>query len=554
MKKSIISIALAFACTTMFAQNLSDAFTFGANDYIGSARSLGMGGAMNAVGCDLGSVGINPAGSAVAGYSQFVISPSLSSSVTTTSFLLDPFSNPSGLNKDTRSRFKLPNVGYTMRFTGGDIAQSVTFGFIMNSTYDFNYSHYGAGVNNSSSKFAEMARAADGISNSMLGNDKFYNVGDYNNLWDAKLGYDLGLISAYGDAEEGHYVGCTETLAEDGSRYVPGNLMQRSTVITEGSKSDILFNAAFNFSNKFYLGLNLGMPYFTYNTMEKFAEVAQTVEDFPVRFTYENGTVENTFFSDATYQYNYSASGVGLYGKIGAIWLPFKGLRLGAAVQTPTVMSIDEAWVHSGSVAYVNQPITSGSGEQGRYSYNYVTPWQVDFGLAYTFGRRGLISVDYTMLNYSSASFSDDYGADFSYVNTTMREFAGMAHNVRVGAELNVTSNFILRAGLGLTTSAEKYYDDGVNKVYYTDYDDDYFLGRKHLPGTAKYVPDIRKSYSVGLGYNPAGSFFADFALRLTSLPDNVYQPYYNYDDVYSPLFETKRNLVNAVLTLGWRF
>lgn len=554
MRKSFLTILLLSACTGVFAQNLGDALTFGANDYIGTARSLGMGGAMNAVGCDLGSVGINPAGSAVAGYSQFVISPGLSSSRTATSFLLDPYATANGKVEDSRNRFKLPNVGYTMRFNSGGLAEAVTFGFVLNSTYDFNYSHYGSGLNSSSSKFAEMARAADGIPNNILGTDKFYNFEEYNGLWDAKLGYDLGLVSAYGDAELGQYVGCTETLAEDGSRYVPGELMQRSKVVTEGSKNDLIFNAAFNFSNKLYAGVNLGMPMFTYNTMERFTEVAQVVEDFPVKFTYEDGSVENTFFSDAAYQYNYSATGVGLYLKGGVIWLPFAGLRVGAAVQTPTVMGIEEVWVHSGSVAYVGKSVVSGSGERGSYSYNYVTPWQVDLGLAYTFGRAGLVSVDYTMLDYSTAGFSDDYNSDFGYVNACMREFAGISHNVRVGMEFNMTRDFAFRAGLGITTSAEKYYEDGTNKVYYTDYNDDYYLGRKDLPMSAKYVPDIRRSYSLGLGYNPAGSFFADFAVRLTRLPQSVYQPYYNYDDLYSPIFETKRSLVNAVLTLGWRF
>ena len=41
-----------------------------------------MGNALTAVGGDLGSIGLNPAGSAVAGYTQFVITPSLSITAT----------------------------------------------------------------------------------------------------------------------------------------------------------------------------------------------------------------------------------------------------------------------------------------------------------------------------------------------------------------------------------------------------------------------------------------------------------------------------------------
>jgi hypothetical protein len=46
-----------------------DGLTFSQNNYYGTARSIGMGNAMTAVGGDLGSIGINPAGSAVYNFS-----------------------------------------------------------------------------------------------------------------------------------------------------------------------------------------------------------------------------------------------------------------------------------------------------------------------------------------------------------------------------------------------------------------------------------------------------------------------------------------------------
>ena len=66
------------------------------------------------------------------------------------------------------------------------------------------------------------------------------------------------------------------------------------------------------------------------------SEVAQTVEDFPVSFTYDDASTEDTYFSDAAYRYNYYAKTTGIYAKAGFIWLPTDNLRLGLAYQTRT--------------------------------------------------------------------------------------------------------------------------------------------------------------------------------------------------------------------------
>ena len=64
MKKIFAIAAFLAAAVGAGAQNFYDAITFSQNQYFGTARSVAMGNAMTAVGGDLGSVGINPAGSA----------------------------------------------------------------------------------------------------------------------------------------------------------------------------------------------------------------------------------------------------------------------------------------------------------------------------------------------------------------------------------------------------------------------------------------------------------------------------------------------------------
>ena len=74
---AILSLGLAFSVAAG-AQDMYDALRYSENNYYGTARSIAMGNAFTALGGDLGSIGLNPAGSAVNGYSQFTLTPNIS--------------------------------------------------------------------------------------------------------------------------------------------------------------------------------------------------------------------------------------------------------------------------------------------------------------------------------------------------------------------------------------------------------------------------------------------------------------------------------------------
>ena len=84
MKKTLFTALLSLTAFYAGAQTVYDGLTFSKNEYFGTARSIALGNAMTAVGGDLGSISLNPAGSAVAGYSQFTITPGLSITAPTT--------------------------------------------------------------------------------------------------------------------------------------------------------------------------------------------------------------------------------------------------------------------------------------------------------------------------------------------------------------------------------------------------------------------------------------------------------------------------------------
>lgn len=544
-----------------------DAINFSQNLYGGTARSMALGDAVTAIGGDLGTVGINPAGSAVAYYGQFTLTPGVTVPTVRTS------SSFGGDNDYYRSRFNMPNCGISMAFPTGNYTglKNMTFSFVANRTNNYNMWGSSSWRNSQNSKLAEFATAAYGYDENVLAD---YNAFNNSNIpWDVLAAYQSGMFGSYEKGEFGGYVGNTERISEDGSyHYVPGELSQYSSVSRTGAKTDFLLNMGFNFNDNLYLGVNMGIPSMNYRYSEYFSEAPVNPEQFPIAF--HEG---DTNFRSGTYDYQYLADVTGIYAKVGVIWLPTRNLRLGAAIQTPTIMTIKESWQYGCTTdfdnARFNGDITS---PQGEYVYALRTPYRVNVGAALTIGQRGFISADYEMADYRVMMFKDVYddGYDqyisnssvFYDVNQTNKNFCGLAHQLRVGAELKVTPAFALRAGYNLSTSPERHWKDSKgNDVTADDYlsnFDDYDKKVVTLV-TPSYYGDKTQSYSFGVGYSSPGSFFADFTVRMTDYPGWDFSPYYDYYgytsngeyvDLKAPRVSNGKSILDAVLTLGWRF
>ncbi|MBP9998150.1 MAG: hypothetical protein KBS67_02800, partial [Bacteroidales bacterium] len=133
------------------------------NTYYGTARSIAMGNALTAVGGDLGSFVINPAGSAVATYSQVSITPSVSLASSAGTYSPVGFGPvTSSFNSGTNARFGLSNLALSMVFkTGARYGlKSLTIGFVSSQTADYNSVMSVTGLNNRTSLLAENAATA----------------------------------------------------------------------------------------------------------------------------------------------------------------------------------------------------------------------------------------------------------------------------------------------------------------------------------------------------------------------------------------------------------
>ena len=587
MKKILFSVSIIMmAASALSAQTMYDALTFGQTNYYGTARTMGMGNAVTAVGGDLGSISINPAGGAVSAFSQFTFSAGWNTASSSSSYAasFDSYESGaaySGSFDNSKTRMTIPNFGLNLYFDTGNRSGVLgwNFGFMVNRAQTFTKMVSASGLDGHTSMTGALATFADGMPGNILGNN---NKFDTNYSWNSICAYDGGLINYNSDA--GTYYGSAETKNLVGGEYsyeMLGWLRQNIGTTTLGSRNDIVMNYGVNVNDRLFLGVSVNCPIINYKYSEYYSETAQDPADFPVTPEYFSSSTGNyvqgdpTYYLGSTYQYNYTGDISGINAKIGVIWLPTDGLRVGAAVQTPTAYTINEKWYVDVSSEFQDASQNAGSGSPtAETSYDYRAPYSANFGVAYTLGRAGILSVDYEITDYSIMKFSQQYTDGFyTYedpfyrVNRLNKLFCGVQHALRAGAEFRVLPGFSLRAGFNLTTNPERHYTDNEGyTVYAADYDnwfDDYESGKYFLEGNGKYSSDRLFSVSLGAGYSSPGSFYADIAFRRTSLPDAYYSAYSNYlshtvggttYDIVSPSVKSKLSQFDAVVTFGWRF
>ena len=539
MKKTALTILLTAAASVMaHAQTAYDAWLFSENNYEGTARSVAMGNAFTALGGDLGAVTINPAGSAVAGYSQLTLTPSLTFSANTAVGVpydgsRDPYFQRK--MKSSMTRAGVPNIGFTFHFKTGRTSglKSITAGFIANRTNSWCEDIYANGTNNSTSFLAAAAADASGLG---ITPENFMNENAYDNYaWADVVGYRSGMfsnISSHPDA----YIGATEILISDD----PLNVNQEGAVdqtygrSVSGNKYEYIVNVGANISDFVYIGFNLGFNSINYEYTHYFKERAIDPAEFENRFTDQEGNEQITFFDRATYRYSYSATGSGVFGKLGIIVTPGSGLRFGAAVQTPTATTMTEKWQESASTEFTDNGFNgSATSPLGKYTYEFSSPWRANFGAAYTLGSVAVFSADYEVAAFSGMKYETDRHdmstADlehFEDINQDIRQNYKSAHYLRLGAEFKPVSTLAVRAGYNLASSA-----------------------------TGSRI--LGHNIAIGAGYNSKNSFFADIACRYT-LPEHEYiLPYSDYREaqgILSPEIRSTHSNWKLLLTLGWRF
>ena len=572
MKKiiTLATLGLLITAAPIGAQTVYDAAKITNKDLNGTARFVGMGGAMGALGGDISTIGTNPAGIGIYRSNDAMVSFGLSAYGTESNYM------GYTMNSD-KARASFDNAGFVLATKVGNATalRYVNFGFNYKRAKSF-YKNMEMGGNlGAHSQTFQMAEQAGGITK---WGDNPYDDGNIG--WLSVLGFDSYLI--------------TDLISQSGLNGIlannPGytnfrpyrvdskpvsNLDGEPMYITPGDYYGMFenangayrsqerggidqydFNVSFNFNDRVYLGLTVGAYAIDYSKYTFYDE------------DYGGGQGYNL-------QSWNKIQGSGFDLKLGAIVRPFEysPLRIGLAIHTPTFYSFDyktNARVESDVLNDLDIANESkvGSGVIGQYDINTYdmiegdmirqfrlqTPWTYNVSLGYTIGKSWALGAEYEYQDYSSVKFKnpdDGYSDLFEYENSTTPMMKGVS-TVRLGAEYKVIPQFALRAGYNYSTAifnSDAYKDLPFNSIQ-TDTD---FANTKAM-----------SNYTLGIGYR-GSMFYADLAYKFSSYKEDFY-PFvemgrevengveYRFLNSLPEVTKVKNTRSQVLLTLGMRF
>ncbi len=511
MKRIVLILTAVLITTAISAQNRFDALRYSQNFYEGSARSMAMGNAFTSLGGDLGTLSINPASSAIYKYSEFLFTPSIVFNNSNSTY-------QSHNSSESMTKFGVSSLGYVSYFNTSKRSNklmNLNFSVAINKLNNYNSRFYASGTTTNSSWLSDVANSAAGIQSSQL---DIQNVGDtypyYNSgaSWKAILAWNSNLLDRLPDSDQ-DYIGATEKISGT-TIVVAGPLDQKFLRERTGGVSEFVLNFGGNISNKFYFGASLDVQTVQYSDFQKYSEFAVTTSLFPSKF------------DNFSHTYRLNTSGAGVNAKIGMIYTPVKGLRLGASIASPTFMSLTDEWDESIKAHYsdgYNQSILS---PLGQYEYIVITPMRVNLGISYVFGKYGAISADYEGVDYSSAKMkaTESYDDTFNEENDLIAQDFVFANNLRLGIELRPVTSFALRAGYAFYQNPEK----------------DFGFDTKYL--------------SLGAGFRTKSGLFADLGVQRRLVQNEGFSLYNDIPGHLAPRGTSDYSGWKVLLSLGFRF
>ena len=408
MKKTITTILITLIATTLWAQGSSDACRYSQTYYQGTAKALGMGNALGAVGGDMTALCINPAGMGLYRSSEFTTTISLSNNNLTSTYYGESGSNEAW-------QFSVPNIGiiFTRQRSNYKPMRYMQFGISHTRTNEFNMHSLASGFNPTSSKIDNYLMRMDGYWVSELQNKFPYDIYP---AWETYL---LDVI------EHGIFT----------SPVPQGGINQSFDQEYKGRSGEWDFAYSFNLNDRFFFGINLGLVHIKrYGTSV-------------LKETLPNDSDIETDFREWTFTEDISSSGIGLNGKIGLIWIANRWLRLGASYHSPSWYSFNEKWQTKTESLFTPYDFYSYSSPESNYKYYFFSPMKWIGSVAFVVSESGLVSFDVEYLNYGAAQFkADDF--DYGTVNQEIKDLYGSTLNFRLGTEWRINDSY-LRFGTG---------------------------------------------------------------------------------------------------------
>ncbi len=539
MKKYILSLTILAGLSPLAlqAQSQYTASQFSQYDLNGTARYVGMGGAMGALGADMSTMDTNPAGLGLFRSSEFAMTASL---VNTN---VDSYTND--VNK---FRGSFDNIGFVFANKQSNIEPLRFFNFGINV---YRQSNWDKTLSSSSTFYG--ASQTDQMAH-QVGPHQYANGntigGLYPNALDAPNFVDnenipfLGALGWKGSLIEENPAGSQEyrsliSHVNDQAQTIYSNYWGER----KGGIYAIDFGLGFNIYDQVYFGASLGIK--DVDT-EFHSQYQEQLQGDPSKYTLD--TWETT-------------TGTGVDFKIGMIVRPVleSPLRLGFAIHTPTfykLKTLSSAKIQSDMDMNLDGQITDDELFDYDTTYFYdnngrrvivgdmttkrelYTPWRYNFSLGYTVGREVAIGLEYEYADYSQSSLRYDNGEKMIEENQLIDQYMKGVSTFKLGIEWRAAPGLALRAGYNYITPVVK--ESSRRSLAINSIETD----------TSWENMKEQYNYTLGLGYKWTNSFYTDFAYQFNTYKTDFYA--FNADGVTANELTHNRNKFMA--TFGFKF
>mgnify|MGYP000848047424 FL=1 len=499
MKIQYYLLAATLFSLPVAAQETYENANLTSTDLNGTARYVGMGGAMEALGADVSTIGSNPAGIGLFRRSQLSVSGGL---------LMQSNGKEYGDGKKTNASFDQIGFVYTTRASRGS---NLNFGFNYTKGKNFDF------LLNASGKLGNGSQNNQSYLKYVLGSEN-YGGFDVRKKDDAYIGFaspQANFVSWTWNQLDYLYF---NTLLPDATTAGKFNNYLADSYTFDKASTGYVGNYDFNISgsiqDQFYLGLTFGLKDVHYDSESRYNE----------RLSNGVGDVSVLDIRRIT--------GTGFDITAGIIVRPIASspFRIGAYVKTPTWYDLTTS-----NVTRIDRNTnTSGKNDWGEvpnsYDYKLWTPWKFGLSLGHTVGNYLALGLTYEFEDHSTLDsrindggyYNDYYGtyyetssADKSMNKHTKQALKGVS-TLKMGAEYKPTSNLALR--LGYNYISPKYNKDAQKDPTIVS------PGSAYSSSTDFVNWDSTNRFTFGIGYQ-INKFNVDLAYQY-SMQKGTFYPF----------------------------
>lgn len=499
MKIQYYLLAATLFSLPVAAQETYENANLTSTDLNGTARYVGMGGAMEALGADVSTIGSNPAGIGLFRRSQLSVSGGL---------LMQSNGKEYGDGKKTNASFDQIGFVYTTRASRGS---NLNFGFNYTKGKNFDF------LLNASGKLGNGSQNNQSYLKYVLGSEN-YGGFDVRKKDDAYIGFaspQANFVSWTWNQLDYLYF---NTLLPDATTAGKFNNYLADSYTFDKASTGYVGNYDFNISgsiqDQFYLGLTFGLKDVHYDSESRYNE----------RLSNGVGDVSVLDIRRIT--------GTGFDITAGIIVRPIASspFRIGAYVKTPTWYDLTTS-----NVTRIDKNTnTGGKNDWGKvpnsYDYKLWTPWKFGLSLGHTVGNYLALGLTYEFEDHSTLDsrindggyYNDYYGtyyetssADKSMNKHTKQALKGVS-TLKMGAEYKPTSNLALR--LGYNYISPKYNKDAQKDPTIVS------PGSAYSSSTDFVNWDSTNRFTFGIGYQ-INKFNVDLAYQY-SMQKGTFYPF----------------------------